>query len=271
MGWTTQLYRGDKSAQQALAALAEANAWLDRNAALFAGVEPIARTALVMPKADRATALLQAGKTFVVLMPKQLTPAQLPQFPLVVLDNVRFLTARQRSAIVDYVRAGGRLLATGETGGWDADSLLPMQPPGLSELFQDGPAHGHRVESHVGRGIAVYDPKPSDTAQVLRDWTDLEGAALATVRAASGTLSFNLVRTWDGRRARLFLLNYADSPARDVDVTLRLPLAPKSLRLYAPSAEPSAIDSRPAPGGLSLRVGQIDQLGVVEGELPASP
>jgi hypothetical protein len=271
MGWTTQLYRGDKSAENALAALAEANAWLDRNAALFADVEPIARTALVMPKADRATNFLQAGKNFIVLMPKQLTPVQLRQFPLVVLDNVRFLTARQRSAVVDYVRSGGHLLATGETASFDTDSLLPTHPPGLPELFQDGPSHKHRVEIHMGQGVAVYDPQSSGTAPVLRDWTDLEGAPLATVHATSGTLAFNLVRTWNGRRIRLFLLNYAEGPARDVEVMLHLPLTPSSLRLYAPAAKPSSINSRPAPGGLSLRIAQMDQLSVVEGTLMVSP
>ena len=170
MGWTTLLYRDDQRAHESLAVLAEANAWVEQNATLFNETKPIARTAPGWFKPDRAPALVQAGKNFVVLVPRQITPPQLAQFPVVILDNDRFLTVPQRATVVDYVRRGGHLLATGETAFGDAQPWQPLDPPGLAELFQDGPAQQRRSQCRVGQGIAVYNPQPVDSPEGLRDW-----------------------------------------------------------------------------------------------------
>jgi hypothetical protein len=87
---------------------------------------------------------------------------------------------------------------------------------------------------------------------------------LAAVHATSGALCLNLVRTWDHRRMRLYLVNYADQPARDVGVVLHLARAVKALHWYAPEGGPSALQGSPSSDGLLLRVPSIDQLGVLE-------
>jgi len=264
MGWTTQLYRGEKGAREALAALGEANAWVESHASLFAEVEPIGRTALITHKADRAMGLVRAGKNFVVLLPRHIRPSQLRQFPLVILDNVSSLTAGQRATLADYVRQGGHLLVTGDTAALDADSLQPLDPPGLTDLFPSNVSRQQRAECRMGQGIIVYEPQALGSAEGLRDWSRLEGMPLVMVHATSDAICFNLVRTWDGRRVRVYLLNYADQPARDVEVSLHLSRAAKALRWYAPGGEPSTLSPSAAPDGLLVHVPQFDQLGVVD-------
>ena len=274
MGWTTQLYHGEKFAHDAVVALGEANAWMQAHASLFTDVEPIARTALVvqeMRKADSALALVAAGKHFNILLTRQLTPHQLKQYPLVVLNDVRYLSQPQRSALVDYVRQGGHLLVTGQSGFFDADSWSKLNPPGLSELFSGSSTRTERLESCVGQGKVIYNPETAATEAGLRDWAILEGEPMVAVHAASGTVAFNLARTWDGRHMRLYVLNYADQPVQNVDVILHLPLAPKSLRVHTPGMEASAIKSSAITHGLELQIPQIDQFSVVEGDFLAVP
>ena len=73
-----------------------------------------------------------------------------------------------------------------------------------------------------------------------------------TVHARSGSVCFNLVRTWDSRRVRLYLLNYSDDTARDVDVVLRQAPCVKAFRWYTPGAGPAAVPGTPTPGAISL-------------------
>ncbi|MBM3889495.1 MAG: hypothetical protein FJ388_10250, partial [Verrucomicrobia bacterium] len=104
MGFTTKMALGDKDARDSLNALATANQWLAAHESLFAEVEPIAKTAVVLPAYEPLTPLVRAGRNFVVLQPKHLTPKQLAQFALVVLLDVRNMSDAQADAVLGYVK-----------------------------------------------------------------------------------------------------------------------------------------------------------------------
>ena len=264
MGWTTKLARGDRDAREALDALTAANRWLREHEGLFAEVEPIAKTAVVLPAAQPLAPLIRARKNFVVLQPKQLSRRQLDQFELVVLPNVRFLSDGQVRAILGYVEGGGNLIATGETAWYDADSLKRRAEPGLQRLYGRIDGDTRRIERRFGRGACVYLPLPTDLADITADWDRLESMPLADVRTDAEAVCLNLARTWDKRRTILYLLNYADAPAREVAVTLNLPKAPRSVRLHAPGSK--AVELKPTAGadGLRVSIPQLDVFAALE-------
>ena len=271
LGWITQLSQGRQEARHALAALTAANRWLSEHENLFADVEPIAKTAWVTTWSEwrphRGTDLLQAGKNFVLLQPKHLTREQLSQFPVAVLPNVQFMTDAQVDAVLDYVEKGGKLIATGETSLYDADSLNRRAAAGLSPLFGEVAAGQQKSEKQVGSGVCVFYPVSPDTQDLLADWARLEGKPLVAIQSKPATLCFNLARSFDGRRTILYLLNYADSPVKNVQVTLNLPKPVQSLRLHAPGGAASQAERALVEGGLRVRVAKVDVFAVLEADL----
>jgi hypothetical protein len=264
LGWTTKLARGEPEALESLAALTTANAWLEDHEDLFAAVEPIAKTAVVLPAYDPVTPLVRAGKSFVVLQPKHLTSAQLSQFELVVLRDVRFMSDRQVQAVLAYVEAGGRLIATGQTSYYE-DRLLTLRPtPGLKPLLGETGAGRETREKEFGKGRGIYCSGDNAIADVLAAWNRLEGKPLVAVAADGGVVGFNVARSRDGRRTLVYLMNYAETPASEVCLTLNLPRPVHRVRRHAPGAEAVELETSSDPQGRSVKAGALDSFAVVE-------
>ncbi len=266
MGWTTRLAQNDPKAHEALRALGVANAWLRDHESLFAQMEPIAKTALVLPGFKSIAPVVCEGKNFVVLQPKHLTAEQLAQFELVVLDDVRFLSDVQIQAVLQYVKSGGRLIATDQTARYD-DRTLDLRPaPGLAPMFGDADPGTQVVQKQFGSGHCTYCPRAGDTSRLLEAWQRLEGKPLVTLQGGDGVVCFNLARSYDGRRTLVYLLNYSDSPVQDLHVTLNLSKPVHTVRVLAPGSPTSQADASPGPDGLVVPVAKLDVLTVLEVE-----
>jgi hypothetical protein len=249
MGWTTKLARGDRDARDSLAALTTANQWLADHESLFMEAEPIAKTAVVLPAWQSLTPLVGAGKNFVVLHPKHMTPRQLAQFALVILLDVRCMTDEQAAAVRGYVGQGGRLIATGETS--SCDSLWrPRAKPALASL--------------QGAERCVWLPGKTATGELLDAWRRFDDQPLVELVSAPENLCFNFARSWDGKRTFLYLLNYGPQPVAGCEVKLRLPKKLRSLRLYKPGAAAAVLTATTQAGGALVKVPAFAVFAVLE-------
>ena len=102
------------------------------------------------------------------------------------------------------------------------------------------------------------------TDELLKDWARLEGKPFTAIQSDSQTVCFNLGRTFDGSRTILYLINYGDSPVKDIRVTLNLPTPVSVLRLHAPGRATSDTGGFLAAGGWVVTVPEIDVFAVLE-------
>ena len=249
MGWTTQLARGDREARDSLAALTTANKWLAGHESLFAEVEPIAKTAVVLPAWESVTPLVRAGKNFVVLQPKHLTPQQLAQFQMLVFLDVRCMPDEQAEAVRRYVERGGRLIATGETSSCDG-VFRTRTKPALASL-------------QVADRCAWLPGKPT-TEELLAAWRRWDDKPLVELVSAPEHLGFNVARSWDGKRTLVYLLNYGPQPVANCLVKLNLLKMPRSLRLHAPGAAARPLAAAAEAEGQSIKIPAFDLFAVLE-------
>ncbi|MBI5394922.1 MAG: hypothetical protein HZA91_06440 [Verrucomicrobia bacterium] len=244
MGFTTKIALGDRDPRDSLAALTVANQWLAAHESLFAEVEPIAKAAVVLPAWESVTPLVRAGRNFVVLQPKHLTPNQLAQFSLVVLLNVRDMTDEQAEAVLGYVKQGGRLIATGDTSSCDG-VFRNRAKPAMASL--------QSVER------CVWRPGKPTTDDLLAAWRRLDDTPLVELISAPEHLSFNVARSWDGKRTLVYLINYGPQPVAGCEVKLNLPTQVRSLRFYAPG-----VATRSLAGQHSVNIPAFDLFAVLE-------
>jgi hypothetical protein len=249
MGFTTKMALGDKDARDSLAALGVANRWLAEHEALFSQVEPIAKTAVVLPAYEPLTPLVRAGRNFVVLQPKHLTPKQLAQFALVVLLDVRNMTDEQADAVLGFVKQGGRLIATGETSSCDG-VFRTRAKPALASL-----------QSNVQCAWLPGKPASDD---LLAAWRRLDDKPLVELAAAPEHLAFNVARSWDGKRTLVYLINYGPQRVAGCALKLNLPTAPRSLRLHTPGGQPRQLTGNAEVAGLTVKIPAFDLFAVLE-------
>ncbi|MCX6910500.1 MAG: hypothetical protein NTY01_21000 [Verrucomicrobia bacterium] len=249
MGFTTKLACGDQAARDSLAALGVANRWLAEHEALFAQVEPIAKTAVVLPAYEPLTPLMRAGRNFVVLQPKHLTSKQLAQFALVALLNVRCMTDEQAEAVLGYMKQGGRLIATGETSSCDG-VFRTRAKPALASL--------------QGADRCVWLPGKPTTEELLAEWRRLDNKPLVELVSAPEHLSFNVARSWDGKRTLVYLINYGPQAVAGCEVKLSLPKMPRSLRLHVPGGKPRQLTGNVEAAGLAVKIPAFDLFAVLE-------
>ena len=249
IGWTTKLARGDQDARDSLAALTAANQWVADHESLFAKVEPVAKTAVVLPAWQSITPFVGAGRNFVLLHPKHLTPRQLAQFPLVALLDVRCMTDEQAEAVRGYVAQGGRLIATGETSSCDG-VWRPRAKPALASL--------------QGTDRCAWLPGKPATGDLLAAWRRFDDKPLVELASAPEHLCFNVARSWDGKRTLVYLLNYGPQPVAGCDVKLRLPKTFRSARLHTPGAATAALVATAQGNGVSVKIPAFDIFAVLE-------
>ena len=249
MGWTTKLARGDQDALNSLSALTVANQWLADHEALFAKVEPVAKTAVVLPAWQSVTPFVSAGRNFVLLHPKHLTPRQLAQFPLVILLDVRCMTDEQAEAVRGYVAQGGRLIATGDTSSCDG-VWRPRAKPALASL--------------QGADRCAWLPGKPAAGDLLAAWRRFDDKPLVEMLSAPEHLCFNVARSWDGKRTLVYLLNYGPQPVAGCEVKLTLPKTFRSVRLHTPGAATTALAATAQADGVSVKIPAFDIFAVLE-------
>ena len=67
-----------------------------------------------------------------------LTPENLKRYRLLVLDELRGMTAEEAAAVRDWVAAGGSLLALGDVAGYDLYELAAVRANLLADVFGAG-------------------------------------------------------------------------------------------------------------------------------------
>lgn len=145
-------------------------------------------------------ALLEARVPFGLVDDRDLDPAILGRYKVIVLPNTACLSDSQCEAIRAYVRGGGAIVATGETALYD-ESGSERKNFGLADLFGCDYAGG--VDKKVGNSyIAIAGPHP------------LTAGLDDTARIVGGTRIVRIKASGDAAPAPLRLIRaYPDQPA----------------------------------------------------------
>jgi hypothetical protein len=216
-------------------------------------------------------ALIQSKIPFDLIFDEHLL--NLAKYRVLILPESQCLSDEQLAHARRFVENGGGLIATGQTGLYDAWRRLRSTPglAGLVDSQRPARAYQERVEreegggrpvvKRVGKGQVAYfpevvfdgpQPELGNNFAVLnrywkapKNWLEIASA----VRAAAGGelpvevggpayLVANLVRQTGKRRVLLHLVNYnAAAPSTGpVEISCRLPegAAPKKAMLYSP-------------------------------------
>jgi hypothetical protein len=196
---------------------------------------------VVVPYRVATDALARAGVPFDVLLFTDGVVAEdrvdadaLAGYHTVLLPDCTFLTLKQATSVLAHLDGGGRALVVGELG-------------------LDLPAEvRERLLGHPGTSVAT-----------LADVTDsLPGGRQVQV---DGDVAVNIQRLADGGAA-VHLLNYTydaeldrTEALKDVELSVRLPLAEPAGTLVAPGAEPATLPVTSDDGVHRVR---LDRLGV---------
>ncbi|MFV2067765.1 MAG: hypothetical protein ACC645_12395 [Pirellulales bacterium] len=180
-----------------------------------------------------ATALSLEHRQWDVVLSDDLTADKLARFPLLVLPSILAITDRQAAELRRYVEAGGRLVATGNSGSrYGSDGyLMPRQKNALDLLA------GHpRVRIVTEKPGCDYwsTDRQARAVEQMTHWIDAGGAAPRLTTNAPPTLSVNASLSPENASPLLSL----DLTNHDLDVTSdRLAPAPPclvTLRLPGP-------------------------------------
>jgi hypothetical protein len=124
---------------------------------------PPEKTDVLDPVQGLYAALLEARIPFDVVLEHDLTPERLRRYKAVLLPNVALLSDRQAAALTAYVKAGGSLLTSFETGLYD-ETGKPRADFALASLFAMHKAGG-RDDSH--RSLpGMTSPYPPDATHL---------------------------------------------------------------------------------------------------------
>lgn len=138
--------------------------FLDRDAGLGlfyseGGFQPVDRSANLPYQGDyrgSCRALLHAHVPYTVLPETRITLASLSQYKLVVLPSAVGLSGEAIDALIQYVRGGGTLLATGpDAGSYDLLGTLRGSAQLLSALQVDPALKGWQ-SARLGAGAVLY-------------------------------------------------------------------------------------------------------------------
>lgn len=208
--------------------------------------------------------LLAGNVQFDVLTLDRLREAA--NYRLIVLPNVKLLGDDRAELLLDYVRNGGRLLVTEQTGAFDAwfrrrtESPLKEGPLGKGEIRRVAKLEHLRQFSYKPEDWYV-DPRlwglPKNHGQFLGEVRSLLGGEpVVEVKAPYGCAS-GLFRKQDS--FILHLLNYQTSrKLSNITVRLRLGAAIESITLMSPEeGSGKAVRFRPGKGSVTFAVGDL--------------
>lgn len=178
------------------------------------------------------TQALYQGKVPFAIVPDR-HPGDLSRFRVLALPDLASISDDLLKAVRSYVHAGGAVVITGQTAHFTEHGVQRKQA-GLADLFAE-PLGNAVLHATPGKGRAVYIPQivlpgeyrlgmqPDNRAELLEAvrWAAVD--PLQVEIKAPETVTMNLYAQPSGHRI-LHLVNYDEAnPARDIEVTLRLP------------------------------------------------
>ncbi len=204
-----------------------------------------------------------------VVLSHEMTLADLKRFPILVLPSVLSLTDKQVRLLRGYLRAGGRVVATGMSGTryGPEQQLMPRPANALDALGRD--KRMRRTTNALG--VAYLKPEERQAAaRQMADLIDSSGFQPRLTTDASESVGVNV--SIGASALTLDLNNYAIDPETDkitptpsCTVTLRLPAALALRDLSAKGVVPGdgdppglAIEQDKERGTLTLRVPAFD-------------
>jgi hypothetical protein len=199
-------------------AIGRYHAFLDEHVDLYERPESTAQVAFLTvdnvdyPRDQQRRILLDAlagaGLDFDVILDRHLPGTDLGRYSLVVLPDARYLSDAVLGCLRAYAEAGGHLLVTGQSAGWDERFM-----PRAAAPFAGWPNVDLRSDLEEGRIAENLAEKECFLGAVL-EYATRQPFPLSLPRGVVGRF------TWQRERRRyvLHLLNYGDAPAGPIRI-----------------------------------------------------
>lgn len=216
----TELFRKNRDALAAQAAIEHANDFLDRHVEWFADVKPLGRIGVVADRLIPLLSVLSAGDVhFIVLKPDGLRNLSEFDYSGLIAASASALSDESLGCVVDYIDQGGKLLIDNSFGMYDA-TYKERKNLGFPKPSDEGSWSTYRL----GQGCVIAfngrwnDVRRRDLTQKL---TELDSNPLANLENANG-ISYHLGLDSKGRLL-VYLLNYRNEKADSFRVRLNVP------------------------------------------------
>lgn len=254
---------------------AEWNAWHAKvGKRVYGGAQPAGRTGLLMrslsPLAEKSpavTLLARRNVQFdVIVYEMMLERYDLSRYEVLLANDVRFVSDAACERIREFVRKGGRLIATGQTSLF-TENWEPRADYALADLFGVSclPGLGGRYEKTVGKGRIIFYPQsvqdaavqnsnPELLAQWLADVAAVQTKPVLQVEAPDGVLA----SIWQkGSKRIVHLVNYRGQPVQGVKVVVPGMKAAKVELLSPEGGDLAAKDVQTGSDGVRFTVPQV--------------
>jgi len=181
-----------------------------------------------------------------IILADGMAKEDLSRFPVVVLPSISVISDSQARVLEDYVRGGGRLVATGLSGtrhgteGW----LMPRTKNALETLKANARV---RIEGTLPGADYWNKERDSNAANQMTGLLALEPAARRIESDAPATVSVQMNMLANGKSLAIDLTNFDVDPATDA----RRPAAPcqATIKLPEPLTARGLVAKGIAPGG----------------------
>ncbi|MGA3325697.1 MAG: alpha-amylase family protein [Terriglobia bacterium] len=205
-------------------AIGQYNGFFAKNESLFTAPESVAQTALLCDDTDAALEMLSqlAGKSLIfdVLFSSTLSAIQLEHYPMVALANTHRISDASLSLLQAYVKNGGTLLIAGQSAIEDEDGNKRFQP-GFAGLVNTNCKDPGQVKCDftLGNGKIIYSASGSNEA--IHDALASNAASQVLSVEGPGYVICNLIHQPQQNRHVLYVLNYSQTPVRDLNVRIK--------------------------------------------------
>jgi len=253
--------------------------FLNANRVLYENVRPIAPVALLLSfndmRAGNSAALAETdairkalqdqGVPYLLLEVEAILETDLSQFEAVVTPNVTCLGDAEASTLVQYVRKGGKLIASGAAGSryW-AGAERPVSA--LAEVLPAKP--GRLALRKVGSGLCIWNSEAlagSSGPLIAQALFKALGRCPTCLRPSDTRYVY--LDTWqrdDGTRL-VHLVNYNPEPVSDLELLLPWPARRRSVKVvqYAPGQSATELTPTLMTDGMLVSVDKLEQYAVL--------
>jgi hypothetical protein len=246
-----ELYTQEPGAVAVWDAVAQYNGFFAQHQELYEGAHSVAPLAIVVDDRSEGVPVLNGlaarGVPFVVVYERDVTAEMLKRYQAVALLGAQTVHESSILALADYVRDGGYLLATRDSGTLNENGAKRSR----SAYFLDPEMKGTAAFLDLSIGMDAM-------AKAL---LSASGHGPVTVQAPTGVL-FHVTEQRGGERRMVHLLNYTGEPAHGVTVQVDGRYA--SVRLLSPDGDTSLTTHYNAKAKITTaEVGTLDTFSVL--------
>lgn len=238
---------GDPEAVATWQAIGKYNRFFAGNEDLYVGAQSKAPLGVILDDESAGVELLDGlaarGVPFEVLYEKDVDRAALSRFKAIALLTARSVRSPALSAMEEFARKGGRIVAAGDAATLDENGVPRARPSFLAS----------------GNNVIIYDRLPG-VDQLAATLREVSGEPPVALQGPPAVL-WNLTVQPRQRRTLVHILNYTLEPIRNV--RLKVQGAYSSVRMISPDGDQTLAEPTLGPSVASAAIPELKIYSVV--------